>query len=421
MSHRAIKEELSIGAQNIILRGTRIVIPLSLRQKAIDIAHESHQGMSKTKAMIREKVWFPKIDDLVKATIDSCLACQATGKENRPEPLQLSELPTKPWEKLHIDYYGPLPTGDYLVVIIDRYSRFPEVEVVSSTKASTLIHKLDRIFAVHGIPDKIQTDNGPPFNGDEFKRYLHILGIKHDRSTPKWPQANGEVERFNQPLGKVIQAAIVEGKPWKQEIQRFLMQYGITPHSVTKVPPCELLFNRQVKGKLPVIQRKTVTNRHREAMANERQGQIHQKEYTDRRRQARESEIKVGDHVLVKQDRKNKFSSRFNNVPYVVISRKGTKVTAENANKHQISRNVSHFKRFVAKQYRPDVDNDYDNDSYKRTQDRSNVHHAEPDRENQTQNNQRNQRLRRAPDRYGNPIPSELIRRTTVQKGEVMS
>ena len=156
-------------------------------------------------------------------------------------------------------------------------------------------------------------------------------------------------------------------------------------------------------------------------MANECQGQIHQKEYTDRRRQARESEIKVGDHVLVKQDRKNKFSSRFNNVPYVVISRKGTKVTAENANKHQILRNVWHFKRFVAKQYRPDVDNDYDNDSYKRTQDRSNVHHAEPDRENQTQNNQRNQRLRRAPDRYGNPIPSELIRRTTVQKGEVMS
>ena len=176
-----------------------------------------------------------------------------------------------------------------------------------------------------------------------------------------------------------------------------------------------------MKGKLPVIQRKTVTNRHREAMANECQGQIHQKEYTDRRRQARESEIKVGDHVLVKQDRKNKFSSRFNNVPYVVISRKGTKVTAENANKHQILRNVSHFKRFVAKQYRPDVDNDYDNDSYKRTQDRSNVHHAEPDRENQTQNNQRNQRLRRAPDRYGNPIPSKLIRRTTVQKGEVMS
>eukprot|EP00795_Rhopilema_esculentum_P003255 gene3255-biopygen1481 len=348
LSYRAIKEELSIGAQNIILRGSRIVIPLSLRQKAIDIAHESHQGLSKTKAMIREKVWFPKIDDLVKATSDSCLACQATGKENRPEPLQLSELPTKPWEKLHIDYYGPLPTGDYLVVIIDRYSRFPEVEVVSSTKASTLIPKLDRIFAVHGIPDKIQTDNGPPFNGDEFKRYLHILGIKHDRSTPKWPQANGEVERFNQPLGKVIQAAIVEGKPWKQELQRFLLQYRTTPHSTTKVPPCELLFNRQIRGKFPILKRKSIINKHKIARENEEKSQKYQKMYIDKKRHAKESDIAIGDTVLVKQQYKNKFSSRFDKAPYKVIQRKGTMITAENKTR-RITRNVSHFKKFPAR------------------------------------------------------------------------
>ena len=77
--------------------------------------------------------------------------------------------------KLHIDYYGPLPTGDYLLVIIDRYSRFPKKGVVYSTKASTLKPNLDSIFAMHGIPDKIQTDHGPPFNGEEFKPYLHIL------------------------------------------------------------------------------------------------------------------------------------------------------------------------------------------------------------------------------------------------------
>ena len=65
-----IKEELTIGAQNIILRGSRIVIPESLQQRPIDIAHESHQGPSKTKAMIPEKVWLPKLDEAVKATLD---------------------------------------------------------------------------------------------------------------------------------------------------------------------------------------------------------------------------------------------------------------------------------------------------------------------------------------------------------------
>ena len=64
--YRLIKDELMIGKQNVILRGSKIVIPTSLQQKAVDIAHESHQGISKTKALLREKVWFSGIDKLVK-------------------------------------------------------------------------------------------------------------------------------------------------------------------------------------------------------------------------------------------------------------------------------------------------------------------------------------------------------------------
>ena len=68
-----------------------------------------------------------------------------------------------------MDFYGPLPSGEYLLVVIDRYSRFPEVEIVKSTKASIIILKLDRIFSVHGIPNVIKTDNGSPFNGEEYQ------------------------------------------------------------------------------------------------------------------------------------------------------------------------------------------------------------------------------------------------------------
>ena len=67
------------------------------------------------------------------------------------------------------------------------------------------------------------------------------------------------------------------------------------------------------------------------------------------------------------------------------------------------------------------MDNDYDYDSYKRTQGQSNFHGLEPNPEDLTYNPQRKQRLRRVPDRYGNQIPSELMRKTKVQKGEVMS
>ena len=76
-----------------------------------------------------------------------------------------------------MDFYGPLPSGEFLLVVIDRYSRSPEEEVVRSTKASCVIPKLDRIFAVHGIPIVIKTANPPPFNGEEKKRYGEALGI----------------------------------------------------------------------------------------------------------------------------------------------------------------------------------------------------------------------------------------------------
>ena len=108
------------------------------------------------------------MDDKVKKMI---VACQAVGTNNPPEPMRITPTATEPWQSLAIDFYGPIPrSGQYLLVVIDTYSKFPEVEIVKSTSAKACIPKLDRIFATHGIPRKIRTDNGPTFNGDEFKR-----------------------------------------------------------------------------------------------------------------------------------------------------------------------------------------------------------------------------------------------------------
>lgn len=102
-----------------------------------------------------------------------------------------------------------------MLVIIDRYSRFPEADIVRSTKASVVIPKMDNIFSVHGIPEAVKTDNGPPFSGVEFKRYLNTFGIMYEQPTPCWPQTNGVMERFNRPLTRSLQAAATEGKVWR--------------------------------------------------------------------------------------------------------------------------------------------------------------------------------------------------------------
>ena len=142
-----------------------MVVPTMLQKRAVEIAHEGHQGIVKTKTLLREKVWFPGIDGMVKEAIQNCIACQANRTPDHP---QMSALPPRPWHTVSVDFCGPFPTGEYLLVVIDGYTRFPEVEIVNSTAGKGTILKLDRIFATHGIPEILKSDNGPPFFGEEY-------------------------------------------------------------------------------------------------------------------------------------------------------------------------------------------------------------------------------------------------------------
>ena len=101
----------------------------------------------------------------------------------------------------------PFPTGELLLVAIDAYSRFPEVEILTSTSTSATIPRLHRIFATRGIPRVIRFDNGPPFHSSDFTKFLQEHGITHIPITPLWPRTNGQVENFLKPIKEAIQAA----------------------------------------------------------------------------------------------------------------------------------------------------------------------------------------------------------------------
>ena len=154
---------------------------------------------------------------------------------------------------------------------------------------------------------------------------MTAMGITHTTSTPLWPQGNAEVEAFMKSLGKAIKTAHLERRPWQQELSRFLLTYRSTPHSTTKVPPAQLLYNREMRGKLPLLPRNhKVINRHREAEENQIKAKDKGKEYADQRRATKSSNIKVGDTVIVKQQKKNKLSANFATTPYTVISINGS-------------------------------------------------------------------------------------------------
>ena len=76
---------------------------------------------------------------------------------------EVTPLPSGPWKEVSIDFAGTYPSGEYIMVVIDEYTRFPEVEILTSTTAKSVIPKLDAIFFRQGIPDVLKSDNGPPF------------------------------------------------------------------------------------------------------------------------------------------------------------------------------------------------------------------------------------------------------------------
>ena len=259
----------------------------------------------------------------------------------------MSPLPPDPWHTVHMDFCGPFPTGEYLFVVIDAYSRFPEVEIVRSTSASSIIPKLDRIFSAHGIPHVIRSDNGPPFTSEELKVYMSENGIDHRRITPLWPQANSEAESFMKPLTKAIRSAHAKGRPWTKHLYKFLLNYRTTPHSTTGFAPAELLFNRKVRNKLlQFTSTGTIIKRSHDSeivKENDNRAKQKMKIYADKRAKAKMSHMKIGDVVLARQRKYNKFSTRFDPLPFLVVCTKGTMITARRNGKY-ITRNVSQFK-----------------------------------------------------------------------------
>ena len=294
------------------------------------------------------------MDTLVEEAVKTCHPCQAATDTPCQQPLEMSVLQNGPWEMLSMDYCSEiLPNGEYVLVILDNYSRYSVVEFVSSTSARVLIPRLDNIIATFGIPVEIKSDNGPPFKSKDMENYVADKGFYHRRVTPLWPQANSQAENIMKILEKIIRVAVLEKKNVKQEIHRFLLNYRATPHPSTGVSPAELIFQgRQYRTKLPEVLRtyNDDTIRRKDKEAKEKM-----KQYADRKRYVKYSDLTVGDLVLVRQKRTKKIDTPFNPTPYKIIMRKGSMVTAKSANGHQLTRNVTFFKRFLEDDFSDDT------------------------------------------------------------------
>ena len=341
-SYKVIKDELTVYG-GLVLRGDRIVIPHSLRKQVLQLAHEGHQGIVKTKNRLRSKVWWPKIDKDAERLCKVCHGCQAVGDSVVPEPMARSK-PTGPWQDCAADLLGPLPGGENMLLVLDYYSRFYEVVVMRTTTSTKIIEAMRPMFARFGVPYSLKTDNGTQFVSAEFENFLQELGIEHRKSPPLWPQANGEVELQNRTLMKAIRIARVEKRDWKVEMYKFLEAYRATPQMTTGASPYYLMFNREMKTKLPDLRRETKLDE--EMKDRDWENKMKGKLYADARRGATPNPLAVGDKVLVKAQKANKLAPNFVPTPQKVVGREGSEVTIESDEGVQLKRHLTAVKKF---------------------------------------------------------------------------
>lgn len=331
----------------ILLRGNKIVIPTKLRKQVLAAAHEGHPGIVNMKTRLRTKVWWPKIDKDAENTVKNCRGCTLVSAPNPPMPMKRRELPSKAWVDTAVDFLGPLPSGDYLLVIIDYYSRYKEIKIMRSISTTDTIKVLKEIFSRTGNPASITADNGRQFCSQEFKTFCTEQGIKLFNTIPYWPQQNGEVERQNRDILKRLRISQCEKSDWKEDLLKYLMMYNSTPHPSTGKSPSELFFGRQFRDKLPFLT--DLENNYDDSEIRDRDKEKKEKSKLneDRKRRAVDRDLGIGEKVYVKNlIKENKLVSEFNPTPHTVINAEGSDINVRNDETGQeYRRNIVHLKR----------------------------------------------------------------------------
>ena len=209
---------------DLLLFDDRIVVPLALQKETLDKIHEGHQGIDRCRVRAKSAVWWPGLSKQLIQKIQQCHVCVSTSV-GRQAPLMVSPTPDYPWQVVGTDFFE-LDRKHFLVVM-DYFSRYAEVVQMNSTTTTCTITALKNIFARHGIPEIVRSDNGPQYSSHEFAAFAKAYQFQHITSSPLFPQSNSQGERMVQTIKKLFRKS--------DDIYQGLLSYRSTP-----LPWCNL-------------------------------------------------------------------------------------------------------------------------------------------------------------------------------------
>lgn len=210
-----------------------------------------HPGVTRLAHFVRVRNLPYSLDD-VKRVCSECPQC-ARLKPRFFKPPQTSLIKaTQPFERLSIDFKGPLPSSSrnrYILTVIDEYSRFPFAFACENMNTNTVINCLNQIFAIFGMPSYIHSDRGASFMSKDLRDFLCNMGIATSRTTPYNPQCNGQCERYNGVIWKNITLALaskgLNERQWETVLSEALHSIRSLLCTATNATPHEKLFSFQ--------------------------------------------------------------------------------------------------------------------------------------------------------------------------------
>ena len=180
----------------------------------------------------------------IEKMIGGCRECLKHRPSKNKEPLMPHPVPTQPWEKIGSDLFEL--AGTTYIIITDYYSLWPEVYELKHARSQQVITVMKDVFARHGIPTQLITDNGSQYKSREFKRFATSWDFEHTTSSPRYPRSNGLAESSVKTVKKMMRKCLAT----KQDISQGLLSIRNTPLSCG-ASPAELLMNRQLNDNLP--------------------------------------------------------------------------------------------------------------------------------------------------------------------------
>ena len=215
------------------------VIP-NLRSPLLGVTAIEALGLAAQLQVVADELW-PGMSSQLTDLVSNCVECK---KHLTPkvQPLIPTELPQLPWQKVAMDLFE-WKKKTYLL-IVDFYSRYIEIALLNRLTSEEVVAHCQSIFARHGIPEQVVSDNGPQFAAEAFQVFAQSYGFDHVTSSPYYPMGNGEAERAVKTIKSLL------GKETDPYLA--LLSYRATPLQVG-YSPAELLMSRRLRTNIPTI------------------------------------------------------------------------------------------------------------------------------------------------------------------------